>query len=176
MADFLKALVGDTYQLGYVTSDMAQALDLFRSRFNANHFMEAGPRTLPLKDGRIVTFDMSLAWIGATMIELIHPIAGDVELYASILPAEGFAVRLHHLASPLRGKGAAAAKKAEAARLGIPLLSEIETPLGAGFYLDTYDLLGHYLEYLEPGDPASFYPAIPQNVAGFDPDFWRAYC
>jgi hypothetical protein len=174
MLDFAKALVGDIFQLGYVTSSMEQA-QLAMKRFGVDEFLVIGPRTLSLVDGRVITFDMGLAWVGATMIELIEPISGDVELYRSVLPDEGFAIRLHHLASPLRGEGAREAKKAELAAQGVALLSEINTPLGGGIYADTRDALGHYMEYFQVLDPEGFYPRIPQNVKGFDPDFWRAY-
>jgi hypothetical protein len=176
LADFTKSLVGDTFQLGYVTTEMGRALELLKQKYAVKDFLVVGPRTLPLVDGRVVTTDMAIAWVGAMMVEVIEPIEGDVDMYRNVLPDSGFALRLHHLASPLRGENAREKKKAELAVKGIPLLFEIETPVGGGIYADTYDDLGHHLEFFQVHDPEGFYSRIPQSVEGFDPDFWRAYC
>ena len=48
--------------------------------------------------GREAVCHIALAYVGATEIEVIQPLSGDVQLYRDFLPDDNaFAVRFHHL-------------------------------------------------------------------------------
>jgi catechol 2,3-dioxygenase-like lactoylglutathione lyase family enzyme len=101
--DTLADLFANVWQLGYVTSDLDRAIDYMAEMFGLTHCVR-----LPSEDATFLVGDREAEWEarfamgsrGGTIIELIEPVAGEVDFYRRALPADGsFAVRLHHVAT-----------------------------------------------------------------------------
>jgi hypothetical protein len=135
------------FQLGYVTTDIEQAVDTYRNELGIGRFSVAdrelhvesptGPLTVHAR--------IALAFVDDLMIEFIQPIGGDAQIYSDALPRKGFAMVLHHLGYLV-----------DSARIEWPqfrgLLDERVVFEKAGdpshLYVDTRSTLGHYIEYI----------------------------
>lgn len=143
---------GAYLQLGYVTNDFDRALDLFRQLHRLGPFKEMRDLTIGARDGRDVTGHFALAFKDGTQFEIIAPLAGDTAFYTEVLPAQDFAVRLHHTGHYFPDPAAYASAKAEAeARWAKPVDHAIFD--GGYCYFDARKELGNYLElYSFPAD------------------------
>src|SRR5438874_289780 len=83
-------LNNDHFQLGYVTSDIARAEDLFRSRFGVTEFR---CRDNELPNGSAVS--TRTVWIGAMMYELAWGKGPGMEQFSRFAPTDQ-PVAFHH--------------------------------------------------------------------------------
>lgn len=87
----------DYLQLAYVTNDFDRAIAEVRRARRMGPFKEMRALRLPTGRKSIGVSHYALAFEGQTQLEIIEPLDGDVSLYRSLLPDEGFALRFHHL-------------------------------------------------------------------------------
>jgi hypothetical protein len=119
--------------------------------------------TLESTGGGTVVINMALTYVGDVQLEIIEPVAGEVDVYRSWLP-EGFAVRHHHLCSRLDSveelEQLRASYVARSYRIALDASYE-GSPL---FYVDTTQLLDHYQEYCWLGQASiDFMAGLPRN-------------
>lgn len=144
------------FQVAYVTRDIFAAQAQFAETHGIARFLEMHDIRYPTAPGREAHCHVSLAYAGATEIELIQPIDGDVEIYADGLPDEGIAVRFHHLcrrfANGADFEGELAALQAR--NLQLPIRGDVDG-IGSYYYCDTRALLGHFVEGIVFDDRAA---------------------
>ena len=100
----LADLFANVWQLGYVCHDLDRTMAFMRDELGLEHCVE-----VPTDTARVIDHnDSEVPWQariamgarGGLIIELIEPVAGDVDFYRRFLPEEGSpAPRLHHLAT-----------------------------------------------------------------------------
>jgi hypothetical protein len=153
-------LLQDHFQVAYVTTDLARACEVLGKRYGLKDykFMEG---EMPSGDGYL---RVGIGWAGATMYELIQAEGKGGEFYTKRLPAEGFAIRHHHLGYFIETKAAWDALEARIAREGwsVPFRGEMPGFLNA-VYIEAPEL-EHYLEYIycEPAG-VEFFESAPNN-------------
>ena len=148
----LADLLANVWQFGYVTTDLDRATEFMSERFGLSHC-----RRLPSDTATFLVGDTPAPWEvkvamgarGGLIVELIEPVAGEIDFYTRVLPPDGaFAVRLHHIATYT------ATGEEEWARIGALLRTAglrvdytvlIPNRVRAG-YVDTTAELGHWLE------------------------------
>ena len=148
----LADLFANVWQICWVTSDLDKGMELLRERFGVEHCVE-----VPTDGATFLKGDEPAEWEarvamgarGGPILELIEPVAGEVDFYRRFLPADGSAdLRLHHIATfiPL-GDDAWASLEELLARHGLRVDYTVLIPerVRAG-YVDTTALLGHWLE------------------------------
>lgn len=160
-------VLGQAFQTAYVTTDADRALRIFKDRYGIGQFLRSGKRTLTLANGHRMTMEICLGWVGNTQIEVIQPIADQVEVYSDWLPKQGFGLRFHHVAIRLFSQAEWDQMRAECAEHGHRIIFELEASNTRALYIDTAAELGHYVEYLYYIDiPNTTLPRIPQNIPG----------
>ena len=152
-------LRNDHFQMAYVTNDLDRASDVFRNRYGIKEFRGLA--------GKLPTggdFSIALAWAGGIMFELMHMQGPGTAFYNDRLPADGFAIRHHHLGYFIPDETAWKALEHEIERDGWKVALKVDT---AGFlrawYVETPEL-DHYLEYmyLEAGG-IEFFNTVPSS-------------
>jgi hypothetical protein len=148
----LADLLANVWQLGYVTTDLDRATEFMADRFGLTDC-----RRLPSDTATFLAGDQPVPWEvkvamgarGGLIVELIEPVAGEIDFYTEVLPDGGdFAVRLHHVATYTatgdaewdRIKGLLASSD-----LSVDYTVLIPGRVRAG-YVDTRAALGHWLE------------------------------
>jgi hypothetical protein len=153
------------YQVAYVTSDFDRALAQFGVTHRVGSFMELRGMHYATGPGREAICDVALAYVGATEIEVIHPISGDVQVYRDYLPRDGtFAVRFHHLSRLFETKEELEQELAGFRLQGRAVPVDGSAPGTARyFYADFRPELGHYVEgiYFEP-EARAWLASIPR--------------
>lgn len=137
--------LGRLYQLGYVTSDMAQAIDYAERMFGVAGFRDYGELESEVAAGR-ARIRVAQGAIGGTVFELIEPLGGADKVYRDHLPARGFAIRLHHLAYYLDDPEAWRRFNRAVDALGITVAIRGTSPSSEYVYVDLRSELGHYAE------------------------------
>jgi hypothetical protein len=104
----LADVFANTWQLGYVTTDLDRGMEFMSSTFGLDHCLEVPTDTATFigADGSELPWETRIAMgsRGGMIVELIEPVAGEVGFYTDVLPPDGsFAVRFHHLASYVEG-------------------------------------------------------------------------
>lgn len=134
-------------QLSYVTTDIEQAMAHYARELNATEFSVTDREMQATSAHADVTLQLRLAmgFVGDSMVELIQPLSGATDLYTRLLPEDKFGISFHHF-----GYVVDPAVEWDDFRANI---DDGEIALeGRGdpsfVYLDTYQTLGHYLEYL----------------------------
>lgn len=140
-------------QLGYATTDLDHAMEIWAEDFNATKFFvrEAAPMAITTASGpKTMELRLAFAYVNGLMIELIEPVGGDIETYAEVLPEEGFGTVLHHTAFLLNGDLSEWDDLRDwMSASGHPVVLEGAVEDQARFaYLDTRSRLGHHLEYI----------------------------
>jgi hypothetical protein len=159
--------LGQAFQTAYVTTDLDRAIDVFGTRYDAGRYLRTGRFVQRLESGAEMVLEIALGWVGERQIEIIQPLAGEVEIYRRALPERGFAVRFHHIGVQLRSARQWDDLRSQASRLGHRVAMAFSAPNAQGVYLDTWDELGHYLEYVHIKDMSlSNFSKLPQNVPG----------
>jgi hypothetical protein len=165
-------LFANVWQLGYVTSDLDRAIELMAARFGLQHCVR-----LPTGGATFLVGDEPSEWEarfamgsrGGLIVELIEPVAGTIDFYTRILPADGsFAVRLHHLATFVE-TGDEAWERIRGlladSGLGFDYTLLIADRVRAG-YVDTTAELGHFLEVCQlQRDDIDFFSALTAESA-----------
>jgi hypothetical protein len=165
-------LFANIWQVCYVTPDldrgMAELHDLLGIE-NATEVPTEGASFM--KDGEEVQWDVRVAMgaRGGLIVELIEPVAGEVEFYRRFLPTDGEAVLgLHHLAMlvPLGDEPWSSVEKLLGEH-GLAFKYTILIPDRARLaYVDTSAMLGHYIELcqLQPADTEFFSGLIAEGA------------
>ncbi len=165
-------LFANIWQVCWVTRDLDRGMELLRERFGIEHCVE-----VPTDGATFLKGDEPAEWSarvamgarGGPIIELIEPVAGEVDFYREFLPEDGSAdLRLHHLATfmPL-GDEAWAALGSLLARHGLQVDYTVLIPdrVRAG-YVDTRGLLGHWLEVCQlQADDIEFFSGLVNESA-----------
>ncbi|MGE0386349.1 MAG: VOC family protein [Gammaproteobacteria bacterium] len=152
------------YQFGYVTNDFDRAVAQFARTHGIGSFLQMREMQYETGPGRAAICHLGLAMSGATEIEIIAPLDGDVGIYREILPASGFALRFHHASRIIADEAAFDAELERHRRDGRPL------PIVGGakgstryFYADFRPELGHYVENIVFGpDTQAMMDAMPR--------------
>lgn len=147
------------FQMAYVTNDMARAQKVFADRYGISKFV--GQQGETPSGGYI---HVELAWCGGLMFELIETSGPGSEFYNEKLPAEGFAIRHHHLGYMIWNDADWQTFEAKIAREGWKVVfnSAMEGYMRA-CYLHAPEL-DHYLEYIFPEAAGmAFFDSVPDN-------------
>lgn len=152
-------------QNAYVTTDMDQALALWREAFDVSAFYVFANDAPGMECSLPYRLKIALANVGGTEIELIEPLDGNA-MYSDILPKDGsFAVRFHHVCMKI--DGVLADFEAHMASLD-PVKHSVVYSGGMAdlmrfAYTDERATLGHYVEHVwfDAGFYAQMSSAIP---------------
>jgi hypothetical protein len=148
----LADLLANVWQLGYVTTDLDRATEFMADRFGLTDC-----RRLPSDTATFLAGDQPVPWEvkvamgarGGLIVELIEPVAGEIDFYTEVLPAGGeFAVRLHHVATytePGDPEWDRIETLLAKSNLTVDYTVLIPGRVRAG-YVDTRAELGHWLE------------------------------
>jgi Glyoxalase/Bleomycin resistance protein/Dioxygenase superfamily len=137
-------------QIAYVTTDMDQALSVWRDEFDVPEFYVFTNDTPSLEASHPYRLKIALANVGGTEIELIEPLDGNA-MYSDPLPKDGnFAIRLHHMC--MRIEGPLADFEAHMASLDPVRHRVVYSGAMADVmrfaYTDEQVTLGHYIEHV----------------------------
>jgi hypothetical protein len=150
--DTLADLLANVWQFGYVTTDLDRAIAFMSDRFGLEHCLKLPAGGTFFAGSEPVAFEAEFAMgsRGSTIIELIEPVAGEVDFYTRILPADKqeFAVRLHHIATFTQTgdeEWARISALLAHANLTVDYTLVIPNRVRTG-YVDTTAELGHWLE------------------------------
>jgi glyoxalase/bleomycin resistance protein/dioxygenase superfamily protein len=150
--EVLADLLANVWQFGYVTTDLDRATELMADRFGLTDC-----RRLPSDTATFLAGDQAVPWEvkvamgarGGLIVELIEPVAGEIDFYTDVLPEGGeFAVRLHHVATyTATGDDEWARIEALLANSNLKVDYTVLIPgrVRAG-YVDIRAELGHWLE------------------------------
>jgi len=148
----LADLLANVWQFGYVTTDLDRAIAFMSDRFGLEHTLKLPAGGTFLAGDEPAEFEAKFAMgsRGGTIVELIEPVAGEVDFYTRILPEDpsAFAVRLHHIATFMpTGDEEWARLQAILAESNLKVDYTLVIPdrVRAG-YVDTTAELGHWLE------------------------------
>lgn len=90
-------------QNAYVTTDMDQALALWRDEFDVTSFFVFDNDAPGMECSHPYRLRIALGNVSGTEIELIQPLDGNA-MYSDVLPKDGsFAVRFHHICMRING-------------------------------------------------------------------------
>jgi hypothetical protein len=136
-------------QIGYVTTDVDEAI----ARFGAKHNVPAWARLPGIEiesmGGRRCRLNIALAFVGTTQLELIEPLSGDDRIYRDALPQTGFGIRHHHIAQLIESEAAFETQREEMPASGVSIVVDGQSPGAARyFYTDHRATLGHYIEHI----------------------------
>lgn len=145
------------FQVGYVARDLDAAMTQFGKRFGPVEF-----QVIDAVEPHLHTRRIALAWIGATMIELIEPNQHVPSIYIDALPASPGEIRFHHLGC-LIADYPGTLRRLEAEGYDVPFAMSYGEVLDC-CYADTRAQLGHYMEYIRLGDEGRKWFA---SVCGF---------
>lgn len=152
-------------QNAYVTTDMDQALAVWRDDFDASSFYVFTNEAPGMECSHPYRLKIALANIGGVEIELIEPLDGN-PMYSDLLPKDGsFAMRFHHVC--MRIDGPLMHFEAHMASLD-PVKHPVVyfggmADLMRFSYTDERATLGHYIEHVwfDAGFYAQMSAAIP---------------
>lgn len=164
-------LYANIWQLCYVTPKLERGMEELRDVLGVENSIE-----VPVEGSTFMKGDEVLEWEprvamgarGGLIIELIEPVAGEVEFYRRFLPRDGGVLGMHHLAMlvPL-GDEAWADVQALLGEHGLAFEYTIEIPDRARLaYVDTTAMLGHYIELcqLQKADTDFFSGLIAESA------------
>jgi hypothetical protein len=168
----LADLLANVWQFGYVTTDLDRAIMFMGERFGLEHVQR-----LPSDGATFLSGETPVEWNakfamgarGGMIVELIEPVAGEIDFYTRALPSDqDFAVRLHHIAThtaPGDEEWQRITTLLAEANLKVDYTVLIPGRVRAG-YVDTTAELGHWLEIcqLQPDD-IDFFTALVNDSA-----------
>jgi hypothetical protein len=170
--DALADLLANVWQLGYVTTDLDRGIEFMADRFGLTDC-----RRLPSDTATFLVGDQPAEWDvkvamgarGGLIVELIEPVAGEIDFYTEVLPTSGeFAVRLHHVATYTEpGEPEWDRIRALLAKSSLTVDYTVLIPgrVRAG-YVDTRTELGHWLEICQlQRDDIEFFTALVTESA-----------
>ncbi|KPH61824.1 hypothetical protein [Novosphingobium sp. ST904] len=152
-------LLAEHFQMAYATNDIAAARDLFSRRLGIREFC--------VLEGQLAAggwIRAELAWHGTVMYELIEASGPGSEIYMSRQPpGEGLRLWHHHLGFLIHDEAQWQGVRQGAQGNGWAMPYESRTPLLQACFVDVPEL-GHYLEYLYPGEAGlAFFASVPRN-------------
>lgn len=145
--------------MAYATNDIDRACDIFSQRYGIRDFRRL-EGVLPA-GGNI---RIELAWVGTIMYELLTADGPGSDIYVGRLPAEGFAIKQHHLGFliPEQAQWDALMAEVERRRFVMPHRSG-DPAFMTSCFIDAPEL-GHYLEYVFPAPAGlAFLESVPGN-------------
>jgi hypothetical protein len=165
-------LFANIWQVAYVTRDLDAGIEILRDRFGVEHCTE-----VPTAGATFLRGDEPAEWEariamgarGGLIVEVIEPVAGEVDFYRRFLPEDGSAaLRLHHLATFVSlGERTwdALTELLAASGLEVDYTVLITDRVRAG-YIDTTAELGHFLEVcqLQEADARFFSGLVEQSA------------
>lgn len=168
--EVLGDLFANIWQVCYVTPDLERGMAELRDLLGVENATEVPVEGATfLKGGDQVEWRPRVAMgaRGGLVIELIEPLAGEVEFYRRFLPRNGGVLGLHHLAMlvPLGDEAWSSVEKLVGEH-GLDFEYTILIPDRARLaYVDTTALLGHYIELcqLQPADTEFFSGLIAES-------------
>ena len=134
------------YQNAYVTRDIDKAVERFTARADVRSVVqfEATTEVQTALGRRPHSLKMAFIWIGDLQYEFLEPVAEAVPMLAPMLPDDD-RPRFHHSCARVPDWEDFRRRVDEQP---YPVVIEGEGASGLKFlFLDTRDLLGHYLEY-----------------------------
>jgi Glyoxalase/Bleomycin resistance protein/Dioxygenase superfamily len=164
-------LFANVWQVSYVTPDLDRGMTELSELFGVENSTEVPVEGATfMKDGESVEWKPRVAMgaRGGMIIELIEPVAGEVDFYRRFLPRNGGVLGFHHLATlvPLGDEPWAELGKLLSEH-GMSFEYTILIPDRARLaYVDTTAQLGHYLELcqLEKADTDFFSGLIAESA------------
>jgi hypothetical protein len=165
-------LFANVWQIAYVTRNLDRGMEELRDRFGVDHCVE-----VPTAGATFLRGDEPAEWEariamgarGGLIVELIEPVAGEVDFYRRFLPRDGSpALRLHHLATFVAlGEEVWTSLTELLAASGLMVDYTVLIPdrVRAG-YVDTTAELGHFLEVcqLQEADIEFFSGLVEQSA------------
>jgi len=156
-------LYANIWQVCYVTSDLDRGIEVMSARLGIENFTEVPTEGATFaKDGEPKQWDVRVAMgaRGGPIVELIEPIAGEIDFYTRFIPEHDSHVGFHHLAVlvPLGDEPWESVERLLGEQ-GMGFAYTITIPDRARLaYVDTTAELGHYLELcqLQPADTEFF--------------------
>jgi hypothetical protein len=141
----LIVLIGSIYQNAYVTRNMEKAFAAFAADADARsavHF-DATTEVLTAEGRKPHVLKLAFIWVGDFQYELIEPVSEAAPLFGPWLP-DGDEIRFHHSCARVPDWDSF---RERVGQTPYPVVLE-----GGGddlkfLFLDTRDLLGHYMEY-----------------------------
>ena len=168
----LADLLANVWQLGYVTTDLDRAIGFLTDRFGLERQLHLPSDTATFQVGDTPApweVRVAMGARGGLIVELIEPVAGEIDFYTRALPPDGsFAVGLHHVATFMQcgdEEWARVGALLGASGLKVDYTVLIPNRVRAG-YVDTTAALGHWLEIcqLQPED-IEFFTALVADSA-----------
>jgi hypothetical protein len=164
-------LYANVWQVCYVTADLDRGMEELRDLLGVENSTEVPTEGASfLKDGEQLQWDVRVAMgaRGGLIVELIEPVAGEVEFYRQALPDDGGALGFHHLAMlvPL-GDEAWSSVEELVGRNGMSFAYTILIPDRARLaYVDARAQLGHWIEVcqLQKADTDFFSGLIAESA------------
>jgi Glyoxalase/Bleomycin resistance protein/Dioxygenase superfamily len=164
-------LFANVWQACYVTPDLDRGMTELRELLGVENSTEVPVEGATFaKDGEPLEWEPRVAMgaRGGMIIELIEPVAGEVDFYRRFLPKDGGVLGFHHLAMlvPLGDEPWAGVEKLLGEH-GLSFEYTILIPDRARLaYVDTTARLGHYIELcqLEKADTEFFSGLIAESA------------
>lgn len=152
-------LRNENFQIAYATNDMDRAKAVMKERYGITQYQQMAGQ-MPT-GGHI---HVELAWVGATMYELVTAEGPGSEIFMSRLPDQEFVMQLHHLGFLIENEDEWQLLHQSAEAQGLEILSQNNNE---GFMRHCFyeaPELGHYLEFVFP-EPAglAFLQQVPAN-------------
>jgi hypothetical protein len=135
----------DQFQIAYATTDIERACAIFSDRYGIKEYRRLEGQ---MPAGGHVRLE--IAWAGGVMYELICAQGPGSDIFRRGLPAEGFAIRHHHLGYFVRDRSGWEALEKEIDERGWPVASKTDIKGFLKAYIIDAPELGHYLEYIFP--------------------------
>jgi hypothetical protein len=155
-------------QLGYTTNDMARAQAFLRDTGGVRAFLAwPGADIAMTLWGRPATAraDLAFAWRGDTMIEIIRPLDGAIDIYEAGVGGPDFVLKLHHVGIGVPGGEDAFDRiLADLAAAGHPTAGLTRAHMGSYALVDTRATAGHYTEYLwNKPEGLAYFGTVPRS-------------
>lgn len=155
-------------QLGYVTNDLKKAMGFFRDMMGVPDFRLWNDAHVHMElygKPATATLNLGFAWRGGTMIELIMPVSGSVDVYMPGIEGPDFAIKLHHIGQGVAGTEADFDAKLQAGiAAGHSLVNVSRGAMGNYTLLDARKSSGLYFEYLWNNEGGlEFFSKIPRG-------------
>jgi catechol 2,3-dioxygenase-like lactoylglutathione lyase family enzyme len=141
-------VVSGIHQLAYVTNDIDRALATFAATHGIEQFMELRALEYQTVADKQAKCNVALAYLGPVQVEVIQPLAGDVQVYRDFLPSDAsFGLRFHHVAHLYESDEALERGLRHYQQQGRRVPVDGAQPGAVRyFYVDLRDELGHYIE------------------------------
>lgn len=137
------------FQMAYVARDMDAALAVFGSRFGVRHFHRTQDLTVQLDNGASAQFHLALAYVGLMQLEIIQPLAGEVDVFRRSLGPDGSSMAIHHVCYDVDSDQDLEDVLAGHRQTGLDVLFEGRRAGRSRFaFVDTRAQFGYMLEYV----------------------------